>query len=161
MNASIDAAQIERFIIRESRLLDDERWQDWSALFTPDGLYWMPAAPGQADHKQHVSLICDDALLRDVRIKRFGDAGALSLQPAPRTLRQLGGIVIQSDREASGDWQASARLVAVQQARGSTRWFMARCDYRIAASAEGLRLRLKRVELVDCDAPLGDIHHYL
>jgi 3-phenylpropionate/cinnamic acid dioxygenase small subunit len=35
--------EIEQFLYREARLLDDRRFQDWLALFTDDIHYWMAA----------------------------------------------------------------------------------------------------------------------
>lgn len=35
--------RVEKFLLREARLLDDEQWDAWLALMTPDIHYWMPA----------------------------------------------------------------------------------------------------------------------
>jgi 3-phenylpropionate/cinnamic acid dioxygenase small subunit len=34
--------EIEQFLIREARLLDDRRFEEWLDLFTDDAVYWMP-----------------------------------------------------------------------------------------------------------------------
>lgn len=34
--------EIEQFLYREARLLDDRRFEEWLALFTDDVRYWMP-----------------------------------------------------------------------------------------------------------------------
>lgn len=34
--------EIEQFLFREARMLDERRWHDWLALFTDDVRYWMP-----------------------------------------------------------------------------------------------------------------------
>ncbi len=37
------ARLLEKALLREARLLDDEAWDRWLALMTPDIHYWMPA----------------------------------------------------------------------------------------------------------------------
>jgi benzoate/toluate 1,2-dioxygenase beta subunit len=152
-------AEVEDFITDESRLLDAERWADWNALFTADGVYWMPATPGQADARQMVSLIHDTPLLREVRIRRFADPNAFSLQPRPRTLRLVANVRI--DAISDTRIEASGRLIATQHRRSETVHFHAAVSWQLVRSEEGLKIACKRVELVDCDAPQGDIHHYL
>lgn len=151
--------QVEDFITDESRLLDAENWARWQELFTPDGVYWMPATPGQRDARQMVSLIHDTPLLREVRIRRFDDPNAFSLQPRPRTLRLVANIRI--DAEADDRIEASGRLLATQFRRGESVQFHAAVVWQLVTGDAGLRIACKRVELVDCDAALGDIHHYL
>jgi 3-phenylpropionate/cinnamic acid dioxygenase small subunit len=34
--------EIQQFLIREARLLDDRRFEEWLELFTDDAIYWMP-----------------------------------------------------------------------------------------------------------------------
>ena len=34
--------------VDEARLLDERRYDEWLALFSDDGFYWMPLTPGQA-----------------------------------------------------------------------------------------------------------------
>ena len=35
----------EQFLLHEARLLDEGRFDEWLALFTPDAWYWVPAEP--------------------------------------------------------------------------------------------------------------------
>ncbi|MDP7548869.1 MAG: aromatic-ring-hydroxylating dioxygenase subunit beta, partial [Alphaproteobacteria bacterium] len=39
--------RVEQFLYRQAEILDDRLWDHWLALFTPEGHYWMPAAPEQ------------------------------------------------------------------------------------------------------------------
>jgi len=40
---------VERFLHRQAEFLDEKQWDDWLALFSDDGRYWMPAAEDQTD----------------------------------------------------------------------------------------------------------------
>jgi hypothetical protein len=44
---ALDLDRCERFLLHEARLLDEARFDDWLALFTPDAWYWVPSAPDQ------------------------------------------------------------------------------------------------------------------
>ena len=39
-------ARCEQFLLHEARLLDDGKFDDWLALFTPEAWYWVPSEPG-------------------------------------------------------------------------------------------------------------------
>ena len=51
-----DIKSIEQFLYHEARLLDEQRWEEWNALYPEDAEYWVPATPGQPDPHNHVSL---------------------------------------------------------------------------------------------------------
>jgi 3-phenylpropionate/cinnamic acid dioxygenase small subunit len=48
MSHPTDAELID-FVVREARVLDEHRFEDWLDLFTEDGHYWMPLEWGQTD----------------------------------------------------------------------------------------------------------------
>ena len=41
MQLSIE--QVQEFLYREARYLDDKQWNDWLDLYAPDAVFWMPA----------------------------------------------------------------------------------------------------------------------
>ena len=54
--AGLDREPFELFLIHEARLLDARRFREWRDLFTEDGCYWVPSAPGQADPAARASV---------------------------------------------------------------------------------------------------------
>ena len=36
-------AEVAELMFREARLLDDQRWSDWLALYCQDAVFWVPA----------------------------------------------------------------------------------------------------------------------
>jgi 3-phenylpropionate/cinnamic acid dioxygenase small subunit len=48
------------FVIREARLIDMHRLDEWLDLFTEDGIYWMPLEWGQTDPRLTASLMYED-----------------------------------------------------------------------------------------------------
>jgi 3-phenylpropionate/cinnamic acid dioxygenase small subunit len=39
------------FVLREARLIDQQRFDEWLDLFSEDGIYWMPLEWGQTDQR--------------------------------------------------------------------------------------------------------------
>src|SRR5215468_12713383 len=67
----LDLARCERFLLHEARLLDEGKFDDWLALFTPDAWYWVPSEPDQDNPHDTVSLIYDDRRLLETRVRRL------------------------------------------------------------------------------------------
>src|SRR5258708_15934704 len=55
----LDLVRCERFLLHEAQLLDDGKFDDWLALFTPDAWYWVPSEPDQANPHDTASLTSD------------------------------------------------------------------------------------------------------
>ena len=70
--------------MREARLLDAKRYEEWNALFTDDAFYWVPLVPDQEDGVNHTSHLYEDKLLRELRIERLKSPRAFSQQPPSR-----------------------------------------------------------------------------
>ena len=79
-------ADIEKFLYREARLLDERRFEDWMNLFAEDGWYWVPAAPDQEDPYDGVSIFFDDRGIMKTRLERLDHPRVHSQKPASRTM---------------------------------------------------------------------------
>lgn len=154
-----DLRMIEQFLYHEARLLDEQRFEEWNALFTEDGVYWAPASPGQPDATHHVSLIYENALLRAVRIKRFRHPNAFSLQPKPRTVHMVSNVMIDS-AAPNGDCVVTSRFLMAQYRRERQDLFAGTYTHRLRRTAGGYRIALKKAELVNCDAPMENVLVY-
>ena len=44
--------ELEAFVLREARLLDERRYAAWLELFADDGVYWIPTRPGQSSPQE-------------------------------------------------------------------------------------------------------------
>lgn len=154
----MNADDIERFIYHEARLLDEKRWDDWFALFAEDGHYWVPLTRNQPDAEYHTSLAYEDTLLLRLRIER------LRRRPPSQHPESWSQHVLQRpDIEArDGDaavtrtpfFYAEARGDAMQTLTGVVR-------HHLVRQSAAWRIRLKRVELLNCDAALPSIQLFL
>ena len=73
---------VVRFVLREARLLDEKRFDEWYELFTEDAYYWVPLAAAQTDPLAHNSLAYEDKLLLKLRIERLKLPTAYAQKPA-------------------------------------------------------------------------------
>src|SRR3989441_6170738 len=91
----LDLARCERFLLHEARLLDDGKFDDWLALFTPDAWYWVPSEPDQKSPGDTISLIYDDRRLLETRVRRLASPRIYSQEPRSRTSRIVANVTMQ------------------------------------------------------------------
>src|ERR1043166_7314684 len=96
----LSVAEAEQFLYRECRLLDERRLDEWLALFTEDGTYWLPASDN-ADPEREPSLIYDDSLQRTKRVHQLLREGHLAQMPPSRTVHLVSNVEVQ-ETEAPG-----------------------------------------------------------
>jgi benzoate/toluate 1,2-dioxygenase beta subunit len=85
-------AECEALLLREARLLDEGRFEEWLDVLTADCLYWIPATPGGGDPEREVTIAFDDRRRVEDRIARLRTGYAYSQIPASRTRRLITNI---------------------------------------------------------------------
>ncbi len=152
---SADAGIYEAFLLHEARLLDDARFDEWLALFTPDAQYWVPSEPNQDNPHDTVSLIYDDRRLLETRVRRLASPRIYSQEPRSRTSRMVGNVTVE---ETAPDYALiRSKFMLIEFRRNEQRLFGGTAFHRLVRQAGQLRIRMKRVDLVNCDAPLDGI----
>jgi 3-phenylpropionate/cinnamic acid dioxygenase small subunit len=154
-------AEVEAFLFEEADLLDRGDYGQWEALFTEDGEYWIPAAMGQSSPILEVSHAYEDRLLREIRIERFADPSAPSLQPMPRSSHLISNVALRGYEAGTDLWKVRSRFLVSQLHRDCQSLFTGEYLHDLRFADGSFRIRRKRVNLVNCDAPLGDIVIYL
>ena len=151
---------VEQFLFHEARLLDQRRFSEWLDLWTEDGRYWVPRFHEQANPFEQVSLFWEDAMLRNVRVKRVENARNWSQQPVTRSAHLIGNISILG-LDAAGclivesSFQLTEWRLEQRQLAGSV-------QHKLAATEEGgWKMVLKRVNLVNCDAVFANLEVFL
>lgn len=147
------------FVYEEARAIDEKRFDDWYEMFAEDGIYWMPLTREQPDGLNHNSLFYEDRLLLKVRIERLKSSRSYSQgvvsychhvlqQPAVQSREQL-TVIVRTPflyLETQGD---------SQQVIGATAW------HHLLIIEGQIKMRLKKVELVNPDAGFGSIQMFL
>ncbi|HZE53101.1 MAG TPA: aromatic-ring-hydroxylating dioxygenase subunit beta [Bradyrhizobium sp.] len=152
----MDLRACEAFLIHEARLLDEGHFDAWLALFTPDAHYWVPSQPGQTSPFDTVSLMYDDRRLLETRVRRLADPRIYSQEPRSRTSRIVTNLSSEPDNGEPGQIVRS-KFMMVEYRREEQRLFAGTYMHRLLADGETLRIAMKRVDLVNCDAPLDGL----
>jgi 3-phenylpropionate/cinnamic acid dioxygenase small subunit len=152
---ALDARRCEQFLLHEARLLDDGKFDEWLALFTPDAWYWVPSEPGQADPVETVSLIYDDRRLLETRVRRLASPRMYSQEPRSRTSRMVGGVTIEEAGKAA--CTVRSKFMMIEYRREQQRLFGGTALHRLVQIDGRIMIAWKRVDLVNCDAPLDGI----
>jgi len=154
---TVDASALASFVYEEARLLDEKRFEEWYELFTEDAFYWVPLTRGQPDGENYTSILFEDKLLLRIRIERLKSPHALSQQQPSFSQHVLQAPLIESVGADGRSWVMRAPFVYIESQldaqlmlAGVTRLHLAHLDGR-------LRIKLKKVELVNCDAALPQI----
>jgi 3-phenylpropionate/cinnamic acid dioxygenase small subunit len=150
-----------RFVYHEARLLDEKRFDEWYELFTEDGCYWVPLIPDQLDPLDHASLAYEDRLLLKLRVERLKSPRAYS-QHLPSRCHHLLQMPEVEKSDASGNQHVVRTQYIYTESRGDEQPIYA-CTAFHTLTVEGrvLKMRLKRVNLLNCDAALPSIQLFL
>ena len=150
--------ELAEFIYREARLLDEKRFDAWYELFTDDARYWMPLTRGQPDGRSHTSLFYEDKLLLKIRIERLRHPNAFSQQPPSFCQHVLQQPALEEGGPAAGGDFLIRTPFMYLETQLDTQIVLAGVAYHFLASIDGtLRIRMKKIELLNCDAALPSI----
>ncbi len=149
--------ELARFVKREARLIDEKRFDDWYELFAEDGHYWVPAAPGQSDPLLHNSLAYEDRLLLKLRVERLKSDRAFSLRPEIRCLHVLQEPEVEKRDDDRGEYLLRTPFIYTETRGDESQRFAATAWHTLVRVEERLRIRLKRVDILNCDAALPSI----
>ncbi len=157
----ITPQQLIDFVVHESRLLDAKRFDEWSALFTDDAWYWIPLVPDQEDGINHTSHLYEDKLLRDLRVERLKSPRAFSQQPPSRCHHLLQMPAVEEFDEA-GNWFVVRTEFHYTESQGDElQFFVGTFFHHLTVRDNGLRMTLKRVNLLNCDAALPAVQLFI
>ena len=157
MSARPTEQELARFIRHEARLIDEKRLDEWLELFTEDGHYWVPATPGQPDSVNHNSLAYEDKLLLRLRIERLKSPRAYSQRPPSRCLHVLQEPGLEKADYERGEFVTRTPFMYTETRGDESQRYAATAWHTLVWSDERLRIRLKRVDLLNCDAALPSI----
>ena len=152
----LDVRACELFLLHEARMLDEGKFDDWLALFTPEVRYWVPSEPGQESPLDTVSLIYDDRRLLETRVRRLSSPRIYSQEPRSRTSRIVTNVTIEEDPDPASTLVRS-KFMLVEFRRNEQRIFSGTSFHRLTDADGEIRIAWKRVDLVNCDAPMDGI----
>ena len=153
--------QLIDFVVREARLLDEKRYAEWNALFTDDGIYWVPLVPDQKDGLDHTSHLYEDKLLRELRIERLKSPRAFSQQPPTRSHHLLQTPTVESSDAAANAYVVRCEFHYTESQGDEIFFHVGTCLHHLTVRDGGLKMTLKRVNLINCDAALPAVQLFI
>ena len=137
----------EQFLYHEARLLDEQRFEEWLSLFTADATYWVPLERGQKDPHETSSLVYDDRTLLELRVKQFRHPRAHARAPLPRTVHQVGNVVVD-------DLRVSSTLTVVEFRNEKKRVWAGLVEHQLQRNSSSFLIARKRIDLVDSEGEI-------
>jgi 3-phenylpropionate/cinnamic acid dioxygenase small subunit len=161
--AEVSERGLVDFVVREARLLDEKRYDEWNALFVDDAIYWVPLVPGQPEGLDHTSHLYEDKLLRDLRIERLKSPRAFSQLPPTRSLHLLQTPTVEPRDPARPDEHRVRTVFQYVESQGDElHTFFGVAWHRIVVDERGaLRMAHKRVDLINSDAALPAVQLFV
>ena len=141
----------EQFLFHEARLLDEQRLEEWLALFTEDATYWVPLEQGQKDPVGTSSIIHDDRTLLELRVKQARHPRAHARLPLARTVHQVSNIMVKDGLTVHSN------LVLVEYRQEKQRVWGALVEHRLRHAGDSYRIAHKRVDLANSEGELDGI----
>jgi 3-phenylpropionate/cinnamic acid dioxygenase small subunit len=142
---------VQAFVQAEARLLNQARYQDWLALFAPEGRYWVPlGGDAQSESDTHNALADEDRLLLTLRVERLLAGRAHSQQPASRSAHvlQLPQVDVCYDHHA----EVYTPFTYVESRGEQQIWLAGQWCHRLCREQGAWRIALKRVNLLNAGA---------
>ncbi len=100
MVSDADYKAAVEFLYREARLADEARYAEWHALWTEDGVYWVPATTDSTvDPEHHISHIYDNRARIDTRVKLLQTGHRYSQEPASPMRRLISNIEVELEED--------------------------------------------------------------
>jgi 3-phenylpropionate/cinnamic acid dioxygenase small subunit len=159
MSARVEASEADLvdFVFHEARLLDEKRFDEWFALFTDDARYWAPLTRGQPNGDTFPSLFYEDKLLLKLRIERLRSPLAHSQQQSSYSQHVLQTPTVEAADAAANRYLTRTPFLYVETQLDRQLLLAGVVWHQLTSEAGRLRMQLKKLELVNCDAAFPSI----
>ena len=138
-----------QFLYHEARLMDENRYREWFALWETDAVYWVPCNDDDIDPTRQVSIIYDDWGRIEQRVERLVSGSVLAQDPKPRMRRVVSNIEIEEG--TSGEITTRSNFVLVLAKGDTQQMWGGRTIHQLRRTAAGFKIFYKKVMLVNAD----------
>ena len=147
--------EVEDFLYKEAALLDAWKLDDWLKLLTDDAVYNVPSNDRpNAESKDTLFIIADDARRIKARVTRLKDKSAHAEYPPSRTRRMITNVRIVSRDGASLRVEANFSVHRFRR-DGNVRPYVG--QYRYELRFEGGKLKIAKREAIIDAMELGSM----
>ena len=155
----IDIQSVTGLLYQEADYLDKGDLDAWIELYTQDATYWMPVSEAQTDPHTHISLFFDDRVMMEIRRRNFGHKLAASMEYPIRCSHIIGNVCIE--KESPSELTVRSNFQAVVFYKDQQTIYAGRYLHELTKIGERLKIKHKRVDLINADAEHGSLVIYL
>jgi 3-phenylpropionate/cinnamic acid dioxygenase small subunit len=151
---AFDRYAVEQFLYREARLADEQRLDDWFALWDEDALYWVPCNEYDIDPTRQLSIIYDDRARLEDRVHRLMSSAAHSQRPRSRMRRVVGNIRFESRED---EVHTRSNFVLAELRRGRQEVWSGVSQHRLLPAGDRFTIKAKTVLLTQSDMAIDNL----
>lgn len=158
---AVTRLEIEDFLYKEAALLDSWRLEEWLELLTDDATYHVPPTDlPDADPRDTLFIIADDALRIRSRVKQLLGKSAWAENPKSRTRRMISNVRILDSQ--GGQIRVSANFVVYRMRYELVDTYVGHYEYTMIRTGGKLKIR-ERKAVLDLEAlrPHGKVSFIL
>jgi len=154
--------QAQRLLFDEAAALDQRRWDDWLALYTPDCEFWVPAWKSEdvptGDPGGEVSLVYYDSRAGlEERVWRIQSAAAPAHRVLPRTCHAVHNVRLLGSNAGSLTVHATWRVDSYKEKTATSLFGF--YDYLLTGQSAAWRIAKKKITLIsDCVPSYFDLY---
>ncbi|NIE72939.1 3-phenylpropionate/cinnamic acid dioxygenase subunit beta [Pantoea sp. Ap-967] len=147
-----EVRRVEQFLLREARLLDDERWDEWLQTLSEAIHYWMPGIENRRREDksgpyrlEHMALFDDGMRELQRRVSRFKQPSAWAENPPTRNVHLVSNVEVYAGDHV-GEYRAYSCFINVRS-RGLDEQYQltGRREDVLRLEADGLKLLRRKI----------------
>lgn len=139
--------EIQQFLFREARLMDEHRYQEWLSLWTEDGIYWVPCSHDAGDPTQEVSIIYDDRAKMADRAVYLESGTVRDRESRPLMRRVISNV--ETTRISAAETEVASNFVLVEARDNAQYIWCGQSIHRLRLEGRELKMSFKKVLLVN------------
>jgi 3-phenylpropionate/cinnamic acid dioxygenase small subunit len=148
--------RVERFLTYEAALMDEHEYDRWMDLWIGEDItYWLPCNSDDQDPNTGVAIIYDDRPQLLERMMRLKDKAAHAYRPRARLMRTVTDVVPLAQKGNELEIVSNFSLGEIRT--GTENIWFGKCHYVLVDTADGFRIRWKKVLLLNNDEPMPNL----
>ncbi len=152
----IDRQAIENFLYHEARLMDENDYDAWLALYAEEALYWVPCNEDDVDPARSISIYYDDRARLEARLTRLKRGAAHAQEPKSRLLRLISNVEVGEETD-NGDITVYANFHLTELRRSRQRLLAGRTMHQLRPANGSFQIVLKKVVLLNNDEVIDNL----
>lgn len=152
---AVATAEAAPVLFHEARLLDGRQYAEWLAMLSDDCVYWLASDLDKVDPRRQSAVNFDDRRRLADRIAVIETGELRAQDPASRTMRSITNV--EAWPAADGSLAVRSNLVIWEYRRGRMERYVGWQEHRLVGGPGRWRVAKKVINLLDADAPQGNV----